>query len=66
MPQYTIQEDKTNITFFKEKLQNTFDIKASLLSTGVYFFLKTLREIYLFWNNFFELMMNYFSVTDGQ
>ena len=66
MPQYTIQKDKTNITFFKEKLQNIFDIKASLLSTGVYFFLKTLREIYLFRNNFFELMMNYFSVTDDQ
>ena len=61
-----VQDDKTITTFFKEKLKNAFDIKASLLSTSVYFSLKTLCDIYLFQNSFFKLIMNYFLVKDDQ
>ena len=61
-----VRENKTNITFFKEKLQKAFDIKISLLTTSVYFSLKILHEIYIFRKSFFKLIVNYFFVKDDQ
>ena len=59
-----VLEDKTNITFFQEKLKSAFDIKASSRSISVYFSLKTLCEIYLFLKSFFELIVSYLSVKN--